>query len=433
MNAGSAPAPERLAADFMQHPFPLFARLRAEGPAREVVMPHGAKVWMVTRYDDVRALLTDPRISKDGRRMNEMFARHCGLPVEDGEPDTGFDDDLSAHMMNSDPPRHTRLRKLVSKAFTARRMEGLRPRIEQVVDELLEAMRDRPEVDLVSAFTVPLPTTVICDLIGIPDEDRDVFRGWAATLVGAGHDPDEVAEASRQFTDYAGALIDAKRVDPDDALVSALVRVGDGGDRLTHSELVAMIFLLVIAGSETPTNQLGNAVHALLTHPEELAGLRADPSLIPAAVDELMRFDGGVGTASFRFTVADVPVGDVVIPAGEMVVLSLSSANRDSARFPDADRLDLHRRPVGGMAFGHGVHYCLGAPLAKLTLEIGLSRLITRYPGLRLAVAPEQLRWRNSTLVHGLVALPVSLTPAAAPDPRVRGEELPEGGRPCGE
>jgi cytochrome P450 len=410
---GAPQVVERIAEDFMQNPFVLFARLRNERAPREVVMPHGVKVWMVTRYDDVRTLLTDPRVSKDGRRMDEMFLRHSANPVQqDDEPggSTGFDDDLSAHMMNSDPPRHTRLRKLVSKAFTAHRMESLRPRMEELADDLLDAMADRTEVDLISAYAMPLPITLVFDLLGIPHRDREMFWEWATKLVGAGHDPEEVAEASRQLTEYANSLIDAKREHPDDALVSALVRVTDeDGDRLTQSELVAMIFLLVIAGSETPANQLGNAVYHLLTNPDELAKLRADLSLMPAAVDELMRFDGGVGTASFRFSAADIPLGDVVIPAGEVIVLSLSSANRDSAHFPDADRLDLNRHPVGGLPFGHGIHYCIGAPLARLTMQVGLSRLITRYLDLRLAAPTEHLRWKNSTLVHGLVALPVSL------------------------
>ena len=414
MTTTPSPPAERLAEDFMQQPFELYARLRAEGPAREVVMPHGAKVWIVTRYDDVRALLTDPRLSKNGWRMNEMFSRHSVVPVADEEPDgPGFDDDLAAHMLNSDPPRHTRLRTLVSKAFTAGRMADLRPRIEQVTRELLDAMPADREVDLISFFAMQLPVTIIFDLLGVPLEDRDKFGRWATRLVGAGHDPDEVAEASRQLIDYANELIAAKRSSPDEALVSALVRVTDEGDRLTQSELVAMIFLLVIPGSETPMNQLGNAVYHLLTNPAELAKLRADVSLMPAAVDELMRFDGAIGMASFRFTVADVPLGDVVIPAGEIVVLSLGSANRDGSRFADPDRLDLNRRPRGELGFGHGIHYCIGAPLARLTLEVALSGLLTRYPALRLAVDPGQVRWKSSTLVRGPVALPVLLGPEA--------------------
>ena len=412
MDVSSSPPIERLRPDFMHRPFELFARLRAEGPAREVVMPHGAKVWMVTRYEDVRALLTDPRVSKEGTRMNEMFARHSGVPLEEDSTGVGFDDDLSAHMMNSDPPRHTRLRKLVTKAFTARRMEALRPRVGEVAEELLAALDPAGEVDLIRQFAMPLPITIVFDLLGVPLEDRDAFRGWAEKLVGAGHDPDEVAEASRRVTEYSHQLIDAKLAHPDDALVSALAEVTEDGDRLTRSELVAMIFLLLAAGSETPANQIGLAVHALLNFPEELAKLRVHPELMPAAVEELLRYDSGVGTASFRFTTAEIDVDGVTIPAEEMLVLSFGSANRDPDHFPEPDRLDLDRHPAGALAFGFGIHYCVGAPLARIIMEESLGRLITRFPELRLAVPEHELTFIDSTLVHGLAELPVLLGPA---------------------
>jgi cytochrome P450 len=407
---------ERVPDDFMQHPYELLARFREEGPAHEVVFPHGAKVWLVTRYDEVRALVTDPRVSKDGRRMNEMFARHSGAPVQEDEPaDVGYDDDLAAHMLNSDPPRHTRLRALVGKAFTARRMESLRPRIEQVVENLLDKMDSEAEVDLLEEFAAPLPLTIICDLFGIPQEDHAVFRMWANTLVGAGHEPEEVAQASKNVAEYSNALINAKRANPGEDMLSALVKVTDDGDRLTQDELVSMIFLLVVAGHVTTVFSIGNAVFNLLTHPAEMAKLRADPSLMPAAVDELMRFDGPSSVGTFRFTLADIPVGDVVIPAGEILALSWSSANHDSQRFPDGDRLDLNRRPVGALAFGHGLHYCIGKPLAMMQIEIALGRLMARYPDLRLAVEPDQVRWGHSSLLRGLDALPVSVTPVDRP------------------
>lgn len=397
---------ERIPADFMREPFGLFARLRRDGPAHELVMPHGAKVWMVTRYDDVRALLNDPRLSKDGRRANEMFAKHSACPVGDGS--SRFDDELTAHMLNSDPPRHTRLRNLVSSAFTVRRAEAMRPRIEQVVDELLDAVAGPGEVDLIRTFAEPLSFTIMLDVVGVPQREREAFRRWSYPLVGGGdHAPDVVAEASRQLAEYSHGLIEAKRANPDDTLVGALVRACDEAGRISPDEIVSMIFLLVAAGSDTPGSQLGNAVHDLLTHPEQLARLRADLSAMPAAVDELLRFNSGIATASFRFTVTDVAVGGVVIPAGEIVLLSVSAANRDSNRFPDADRLDLSRRPVGGLAFGHGIHYCTGAPLARVSMSIALTRLLTRFPDIRLATGPERLRWRNSTLVRGLDALPV--------------------------
>jgi cytochrome P450 len=409
----SPQAIERIPVDFLSHPYELFERLRAEAPACPVVMPNGAKVWMVTRYDDVRTLLTDPRISKDGARMDEMFVRHSGPDAGDEEPvATGFDDNLSRHMLNADPPLHTRLRAQVSKAFTVSAMRRQRPRIEQVVDGLLDAMAGQPVVDLVSSLAMPLPLIMICDLFGIPEADRHDIEAWSTRLIGSGHPADEVAEAGRKFTAYTDTLIETRRVNPGEDLVSDLVKITDADDgRLSHDELVAMIFVLMAAGLDTPMRQLGMAIYTLLTHPGELAKLRADLSLMPAAVDELMRFDGTVATASFRFAAADITLGEVTIPAGEMVLLSLASANRDSAHFADPDRLDLNRPQLGNLSLGHGPHYCIGAHLAKQEIEVGLSRLITRYPALRLAVEPQELRWENGNLLRCLLELPVRLTP----------------------
>jgi len=411
MEAGSPQPVERVPADFMQNPYEILAKFRDQGPVHAVTFAHGARVWLVTGYDEVRALVSDPRVSKDGRRMNELFARHSGVPVEEGDGGgVGFDDDLATHMLNSDPPRHTRLRTLVSKALTTQRVERLRPRVEQVTDELLDRFAGRSEVDLVSAFAVRLPITIICDLFGIPGADREDFRLWGTKLVGAGQDPQEVADASRKVVDYASGLIEARRADPGDDMVSALVQATEQGDRLTHGELVSMIFFLVVAGHITTIYSIGNAVYNLLTHPDQLARLRADLSRIPAAVDELMRYDPAAAVGTFRFTTAEIPIGDAVIPADEILALSWSSANRDSTHFPDADQLDLDRHPLGSMAFGHGIHYCLGVPLAKLQIETALTRLLTRHPDLRLAVAPEQLRWEDSALLRGLTALPTRLS-----------------------
>ena len=405
---------ERVPVDFMQEPYELLKQFREKGPVHEVIWAHGAKVWLVTGYDEVRALVNDPRVSKDGRRMNELFARHSGAAVEHQEHEAGgpgFDDDLAAHLLNSDPPRHTRLRALVSKAFTAQRVVRLRPHIEQVVDELLDAMDGRTQADLIEEFAVPLPLTIICELCGIAEADRENFRQWSLKLVGAGQDPDEVARASQLMVDFANSLIDGKRAAPGEDLISELVQVSDNGDRLTQGELVSMIFVLAVAGHITTIYSIGNAVANLLTHPGELARLRADPALMPAAVDELLRFDGPSAVGTFRFTTAEIPVGGSVIPAGEILALSWHSANRDSSHFADADRLDLGRRPVGSMAFGHGLHYCIGVPLAKMQIEIALSRLLDRHPGLRLAVQPEELRRDSSALLRGLLSLPVQLSP----------------------
>jgi cytochrome P450 len=412
MPDGLAPTIERMPDDFMQRPYEVLERLRAKGRVHHVVFPHGAKVWLITHYDDVRMLLSDPRVSKDGRRMNALFAQHSGVEADEGEEaGVGFDDELSWHMLNSDPPRHTRLRGLVSKAFTLRRMEAFRPRIEQLVDELLDGLAGKAEVDLVDEYALPLPITIICDLLGVAAEDRDTFRRWAVELVGAGHPPEVVEQASRDMVAFATATIEAKRLNPGDDMVSALLRGKDDGDRLNDPELVAMIFLFMIAGHVTSQHTLSNAVYSLLTHPEELAKLRADMSLMPIAVDELMRYDGGVGVATFRFTTEDIPVGDVVIPAGEILALSVSSAHRDDTRYPDANCLDLNRHPLGVLGFGHGTHFCIGQPLAKIQTEVGLTKLIERYPHLRLTVEPHQLEWEKSTLLRGPITLPVSVLP----------------------
>jgi cytochrome P450 len=395
----------------MQHPYEILERLRAEGRVHNLVFPHGAKVWLVTGYDDVHQLLSDPRVSKDGLRANELFARHSGMPVaEDETGSIGVNDELTRHMLNSDPPRHTRLRSLVNQGLTPKRMSNSRPRLEKVVDQLLDGLDDgRPVVDLIAGFTRPLPISTICDLLGIPPEDEAIFHRWAAELVGAGHPPEVVEAASNNVIEYAKASIEAKRLAPSGDMLSALVLGKDGGDRLTPDELVGMFFLLTMAGHVTSMHTLTNSIHSLLTHPEELAKLQADLSLIRAAVDELMRYDSGVGVGTFRFTKEPIALGDVVIPAGEILALSLSSAHRDATKYPDPDRLDLNRHPAGVLGFGHGTHYCIGAPLARIQVEVALTKLFTRFPKLRLAVDPAELEWENGALMRGLVELPVTL------------------------
>jgi cytochrome P450 len=399
---------ERLPDDFMQRPYEILERYRDAGPVHHVIFPHGADVWLVTRYDDVRQLLSDARVSKDGRRMNEMFARHTGTFVEDEKPDVGFDDELSQHMLNTDPPRHTRLRGLVSKAFTLRRMEAFRLRIHELVDQMLDSMAGRDEVDLVGEYSQPLPIIVICDLLGIPFADRKSFERWAIELVGAGQDPEVVEAASQGVMAYARSIIEAKRANPGDDMMSELLR-GKEDDRLTDDELVQMFFLYTVAGHITSQHTLSNGILSLLAHPAELAKLRSDPSLVPAAIDELMRYDGGVGVATFRFTAEEVTVGDVTIPPGEILALSILSAHRDERRFPHADQLDVERRPNGVLGFGHGHHFCIGQPLAKIQTEVALTKLLARYPQLRLRIPVGELRWESSTLLRGLIELPVSV------------------------
>ena len=396
----------KLPDDFMQHPYEILEQLRAEGPAQPLIFPHGAKVWLVTKYEDVRQLLGDPRVSKDGRCINQLFARHSGVEELDEEV---VDDELAQHMLNSDPPRHTRLRSLVSKEFTLRRMEAFRPRLEVVADKLLDAMEGRDPVDLVEGYTLPLPIITICDVLGIPPSDQDLFRRWAVELVGAGQAPGVVERATEECTAYARKSIEDKRANPGEDMMSALIR-GKEDDRLTDDELVQMFFLFTIAGHVTSMHTLTNGIFALLTHPEEMARLKADMSLLPQAIDELQRFDGGVGVATWRFTKEEVTLSDgTVIPAGEILALSVQGAHRDGCRYEDANRLDLTRRPNGILGFGHGPHYCIGAPLAHIQSEVALTKLLTRFPDMRLAADPDSLPWERSTLLRGLIELPVHL------------------------
>ena len=411
MSVDSSQAVEELPKDFMAHPYEILERLRAAGPAHPVIFPHGAKVWLVTGYDEVRQLLTDPRVSKDGSRANHLFARHSGMITDEDETGSiGVNDELTMHMLNSDPPRHTRLRSLANQGLTPKRMEASRPRLEQVADELLDALDDgRPVVDLIAGFTQPMTITTICDVLGVPTEDKPLFHQWAAELVGAGHDPEVVEAASNSVIAYAQASIEDKRANPGEDMLSMLVHGKDGGDRLTQDELVSMFFLIIMAGHVTSMNTLTNLIHSLLTHPAELARLRADMSLLPSAIDELIRFDSGVAVGTFRFTKEEITLGEVTIPAGEILALSLNSAHRDTTKFPDADRLDVTRCPKNHLGFGHGTHYCIGAPLARIQLEVALTKLLTRFGDLTLAADPESLDWEHGALMRGLVTLPVSL------------------------
>ena len=403
---------DKVPADFMQRPYELLAKYREQGAVHEVVFPHGAKVSLVTRYDEVKALSNDPRVSKDGARINELFTIHSGLvydPEEDEHGVVGYDSDLAKHVLNSDAPRHTRLRALVSKAFTPQRVEKLRPRVEEAAEQLLDGFEGRERVDFVSEFAQKLPVTTICDLFGMPREDHDDFRQWGAKMTGAGQDADEVAEATARFIDYTNMHIDRTRDNLGDDMLSDLIRATDGdGNTLTQGELRSMFFALGVAGHITTVHALGSSVANLLLNPSELAKLEADMSLVSGAVDELLRYDGPSAVGTFRFTKEEIPVGDHVIPANQILALSWHSANRDGSRFADADRLDIQRHPVGSLAFGHGVHYCIGVPLAKMQLEIALTHLFTRFPDTKLAVEPDELRWEHGALLRGLVELPLS-------------------------
>lgn len=388
---------------FIQRPHRHYVSMRADHPVRRVRTASGLPAWLVTRYADVRAVLRDPRVAKDSVRTAELFAAKRPPGQATGE----FTSSLVKHMLNSDPPDHTRLRKLVMKAFTPKRVEALRPRVEEITAALLDEMAGQSEVDLIDAYAFPLPISVISELLGVDESRRDEFRAWSNALVGA--DRDAVSAAAGEMTAYLKELIEAKRRAPADDMLSDLVHASEDLDRLSQAELLAMAFLLLVAGHETTVNLIGNCVLGLLCHPAQLAAVRADPGLVPNAVEEALRWEGPVNLATVRHTTEPVTVSDVEIPAGEIVFVALGSADRDERRFDEPDTFDITRDVSGHVAFGHGIHFCLGAPLARMEGRIAVRRLLERYDDLRLARPVEDLRWRFSTLVRGVEELPVSL------------------------
>jgi cytochrome P450 len=401
--------PIELGEDFLADPHALYRVLRDERPVARAVTPLGLRVWLVTRHADAREALNDPRLSKDGGRFMELLDRHSVAP----DRRMAFADSLVGHMLNSDPPDHTRLRKLVNRAFTVRAISRMRPRIEAIAHALADDMEARATagdgtVDLLDTFAFPLPMTVICELLGVPEGERDAFRRWSNTLLSAGA-AQERGAAGAAMAEFLARLVADKAANPGDDMLSAIVQATEDADRLSPREATSMAFLLLVAGHETTVNLIGNGVLALLTHPEQLAELRADPGLTPAAVEEFLRFDGPVNLATLRYTTEPVTICGTEIPAGEVVMVALTAANRDAERYPEPDALDLHRDTGQHVAFGYGIHHCLGAPLARLEGEIAFRTLLDRFPDLALAAEPETLAWRSSTLIRGLTSLPVRI------------------------
>ncbi|WP_181775787.1 cytochrome P450 family protein [Amycolatopsis pittospori] len=387
--------------EFLKDPASAYARLRAEGPVHRAETPDGAQVWLVTGYDDVRALLGDPRLSLDKATSSGGY-RGLSLPPA-----------LDKNLLNMDAPEHTRLRKVLGKAFTRGQVERLRPRVAEIAGELLDGLSSR--ADLIAEYAAPLPIAVICELLGVPAADASGFRGWTDRILLPAS-PEDAKEALVAMYGFLTGLIAAKRAEPGEDLLGTLVTL----DELTEDELLSAAFLLLFAGYENVVHQIGNGVAALLARPDQLAAVLADPALLPSTVDELLRFEPPGPLAIRRFPLEDVEIGGVTIPAGDTVMLAVASAHRDGSRFPDPDVLDVHRTENPHVGFGHGPHFCLGAPLARLELETGLGMLLKRFPGMRLAVAPEELRWRPSFRTRGLAELPVIVFPpdgTVVPDP----------------
>ncbi|MEV6847934.1 cytochrome P450 [Actinoplanes sp. NPDC051411] len=367
------------------------------GPIREIELPDGARAWLVSRYDEARQALNDPRLSKTapGARVG---------PIGEETRAATF-----RHMLATDPPDHTRLRRLVSAAFTARRIEALRPRIQQISDDLLDALKGEERTDLIDSYAFPLPIQVICELLGLPDEDRDTFRSWTNVIVGGQAYGDRLPGAMRDLVAYTRELLAERRERPGDDLLSGLISARDDQDRLSEDELTSMVFLLLIAGHETTVNLIGNGTMLLLADRSRWERLDGDRTLLPAAIEEFLRYEGPVAYATSRFTTEPMELGGKHLPAGAPVIVGLAEANRDATRFDGGDHFDLSRDQNPHLGFGHGIHYCLGAPLARLEAQIAFTGLLDRFPRMRLDGAVEDLRWRPGMLLRGLFHLPVTL------------------------
>jgi cytochrome P450 PksS len=395
-------------------PYPFYARLRAETPVHQVTLPDKQTAWLVTRYADVAAVLKDERFIKD--RLNALTpgqaAKQPWVP--------GILKPLARNMLDVDSPDHSRLRALVQKAFTPRLIETMAGRVQaltdHLLDQLLEKGRGNAQVDLIRHYALPIPTTIIAEMLGVPVADQHKFHRWSSAIVSSnasGWGMFLAIPKALAFLLYLRKLIAARRAVPQADLVSALVEAEEAGDRLSGDELLAMVFLLLIAGHETTVNLIGNGTLALLENPDQMERLRQDPALIRSAVEELLRYASPLETATERYAREDVTIEGVTIPRGGMVFAALASANRDERQFRSPDLLDLAREPNRHLAFGLGVHYCLGAPLARLEGQIAINTLLRRAPGLRLAVAPGALRWRKGLVLRGLAELPVVFGPTA--------------------
>ncbi len=394
-------------------PFPLYAALRSRGPVHAATLADGHPAWLIVGFDEARAALNENRLSKD---MHAALATSDEV-VAEGLPGLA----LARHMLVVDPPDHTRLRRLVAGAFSVRRIEELRPHVQAIIDDLLDAIAATgpgAPVDLVSAFAFPLPFTVICELLGVYEADRNELGRQLIRLLRPTSTPAEY-EAAKRASDAVVAmlvaLVAAKQREPDDHLVSALIRARDGDERLDQRELLSTIFQLIVAGHDTTASLIGNSVVALLRHPTQLAELRARPETIPAALEEFLRYDAPVPHSTFRYAAETFEVADHTIPQGAQVIICLASANRDERRNTDPEVLDLDRLDARHLAFGHGIHFCLGAALARMEANLALESVLRRFPALRLAGPDEELHWGHGDglVLRGLTELPVVPGPDA--------------------
>ncbi|MBA4865378.1 cytochrome P450 [Streptomyces sp. PSKA54] len=409
------PAPELFTWEFATDPYPAYAWLREHAPVHRTRLPSGVEAWLVTRYADARQALADQRLSKNPAHHDEP-AHAKGKTGIPGERKA----ELMTHLLNIDPPDHTRLRRLVSKAFTPRRVAEFAPRVQELTDQLIDQFADRGTADLIHEFAFPLPIYAICDMLGVPREDQDDFRDWAGMMIRHGGGPrGGVARSVKKMRGYLAELIHRKRAglrqDGDDDLISGLIRASDHGEHLTENEAAAMAFILLFAGFETTVNLIGNGIYALLRNPVQRERLQkslavGETDLLATGVEELLRYDGPVEIATWRFATEELTIGGQHIEPGDPVLVVLAAADRDPERFAEPDTLDLARRDNQHLGYGHGIHYCLGAPLARLEGQTAIATLLARLPDLQLDADPDDLRWRGGLIMRGLRTLPVRFT-----------------------
>lgn len=396
-------------AEFNANPYPFYARLRAEGAVHRVDRFLGQPAWLVVRYEEAAAVLKDERFVKSA-------ANAMTLDQLAGQPwfrKVKLFRTLQRNMLNQDQPVHSRLRALVSKAFTPRLVERMRERVQALSDRLLDRVQGRGRFDVIRDYALPLPATIIAELLGVPPEDRHRFHRWSNAMIAISSTWGILKAVPNVWAlvRYIRRLVERRRKNPRDDLITELAGAEETGDQLSEEELVAVVALLLVAGHETTVNLIGNGVLALLEHPDQMERLRGNPALIKPALEELLRYASPVATATERYTVTDVTIDGVTIPRGELVGVVLASANRDERQFPNPDSLDLTREPNRHLSFGIGNHFCLGASLARLEGQIAVNTLLRRCPDVRLAAPPGALRWRPGPLLRGLEALPVAFRP----------------------
>lgn len=399
-------APDLASPGFKANPHPFYAQLRAQAPVWSARLPGKQPAWLVTRYEDVAGVLKDERFAKD--RLNAVApgqrAKAPWVP--------GMLKPLTRNMLDLDAPDHTRLRALVHKAFTPRLVEQLRGRIQTLADDLLDAAQRNGGIELVADYALPIPAIIIADILGVPSGDRHRFHRWSSGIVSvsSGREAVRALPHALLFMRYLRRLFERRRAEPEDDLITALVHAEEAGDTLSEDELLAMVFLLLVAGHETTVNLIASGALALLEHPEQMEMLKGEPSLLKPAVEELLRYTSPVEIATERYAREDLELAGSTIRRGEMVLAVLGSANRDARRFDGPDTLDVTREPNRHLAFGQGGHYCMGAPLARLEAQIAIGTVLHRLPDMRLAVPPESLRWRRGLFLRGLQKLPLLLS-----------------------